>query len=1044
MMLYKKNNTIKLDKNLFENPSSEYRGAPFWAWNCALNWNTLEKQIDCLKEMGFGGFNMHTRSGMQTKYLSDEFMSLIKQCTEKAKKQNMLAWIYDEDRWPSGSAGGFVTKKRAFRQQYLIFSAEKKTITDKKIAILEGKTYFLAAFDILLNEDGTMNSYKVIGYDDEAKYIKQYAYVSYAKESGWFNNQAYVDTLSKDAIQEFINLTHEKYKEIIGAYFGNAVPAIFTDEPQTALKKPLKDAKKGGEAEFPWTADFPETFYNEYGIDIVEKIPELFFDLSENKISHIRYLYHEHICKRFVDSFVKQCGEWCDKNNIYLTGHMVEEPTLHSQTWAIGEVMRAYKYFGIPGIDMLCDDVELNAVKQVQSVVHQYGKEAMISELYGVTGWGFDFRGHKFQGDWQAALGVTVRVPHLSWVSMKGSAKRDYPASINCQSPWYKEYSYVENHFARLNTALTRGTPIVKVGIIHPIESYWIHYGPSNAGVEEKTRREDNFKNLTEWLLSNMVDFDFISESLLPDVYTGVEKKELLVGKMKYSTIVVPDCETLRKSTYQILCNYAKNGGRIIFIGRCPKYLDAKPNNDIESLYNKSEIVAFEKTAILERLIDEKNISVYDMNGNQVENLIHCLRKDGECYWLFLAHIEKSCHIDNSMEQKAVVTINGMYIPEIYNTVNGTIEKVSFQIKNNKTNIYLNIYENDSFLINLQRTDIEKEYMINARKEKVIEIIRFNDGVEYYTEEKNVCLLDMAEYSLDGEGWHNTEQIIRIDDKCRKCLGFPKADGTDVQPWVIEEEKIEHFVNLKFKIMSECEIENCIIAAEEISELKFNGEEISLIKCGYYVDESIIKYKLGTMKLGENIIEIKAPIGKRLSIENFYLLGDFSVYLRGCNIYITQKNERIGFGDITSQGLPFYGGNITYKCEFYIPTENESVLVKANRFRAPLIKAAIDGKKPKIIAYSPYVVRYDGLSKGQHTIEFTAYGNRENTFGPVHCCNYKKWYGPEKWYSYSNEFSAFDSETENLLLFEQEWTYEYELKKEGILSSPIVMRICDI
>ena len=72
----------------------------------------------------------------------------------------------------------------------------------------------------------------------------------------------------------------------------------------------------------------------------------------------------------------------------------MEEPTLRSQTAAIGETMRAYKYFGYPGIDMLCNRVELTTAKQTQSVVHQYGKEAMLSELYGVTNWDFDFRGH--------------------------------------------------------------------------------------------------------------------------------------------------------------------------------------------------------------------------------------------------------------------------------------------------------------------------------------------------------------------------------------------------------------------------------------------------------------------------------------------------------------------------------------------------------------------------------------------------------------------------------------------------------------------------
>ena len=143
----------------------------------------------------------------------------------------------------------------------------------------------------------------------------------------------------------------------------------------------------------------------------------------------------------------------------------MEEP-LFVSSYAIGE-MRHYSP-SRPGIDMLCDATEYTTAKQAQSAAHQYGREGVLSELYGVTNWVFDFRGHKFQGDWQAALGVTVRVHHLSWVSMAGESKRDYPATINYQSPWYKEYSYVEDHFARLNTALTRGKPVVKVGVTTP------------------------------------------------------------------------------------------------------------------------------------------------------------------------------------------------------------------------------------------------------------------------------------------------------------------------------------------------------------------------------------------------------------------------------------------------------------------------------------------------------------------------------------------------------------------------------------------------
>ena len=121
-MLYKKNNAPKLSQELFENPTAEYRGTPFWGWNCELKREELEWQLENFKKMGFGGAHMHVRTGMSTPYLSDEFMTLIKACVEKAKSEDMLAWLYDEDRWPSGAAGGLVTKEKKYRGRYLLFT----------------------------------------------------------------------------------------------------------------------------------------------------------------------------------------------------------------------------------------------------------------------------------------------------------------------------------------------------------------------------------------------------------------------------------------------------------------------------------------------------------------------------------------------------------------------------------------------------------------------------------------------------------------------------------------------------------------------------------------------------------------------------------------------------------------------------------------------------------------------------------------------------------------------------------------------------------
>jgi hypothetical protein len=121
-MFYKKGQSEKLNLELFKNPTKEYRGAPFWAWNTKLEKDILLEQIEVLKKMGFGGFFIHSRSGLNTEYLGKEFFEMVKSCRDKAECEDMLCYLYDEDKWPSGYGGGFVTKTPAYRQKMIYFS----------------------------------------------------------------------------------------------------------------------------------------------------------------------------------------------------------------------------------------------------------------------------------------------------------------------------------------------------------------------------------------------------------------------------------------------------------------------------------------------------------------------------------------------------------------------------------------------------------------------------------------------------------------------------------------------------------------------------------------------------------------------------------------------------------------------------------------------------------------------------------------------------------------------------------------------------------
>ena len=79
-MFYEEKNEKELREALFKNPGSSYRGAPFWAWNTRLDKNELIKQIHQFKEMGFGGFHIHCRVGLDTEYLGEEFFECVKAC----------------------------------------------------------------------------------------------------------------------------------------------------------------------------------------------------------------------------------------------------------------------------------------------------------------------------------------------------------------------------------------------------------------------------------------------------------------------------------------------------------------------------------------------------------------------------------------------------------------------------------------------------------------------------------------------------------------------------------------------------------------------------------------------------------------------------------------------------------------------------------------------------------------------------------------------------------------------------------------------------
>ncbi len=1024
-MLYKKNDAKELSSALFKNPTSEYRGTPFWAWNGKLEKEELLRQIDIFKEMGLGGFHMHVRTGMETPYLSEEFKELVQVCTKKAKEEGMLAWLYDEDRWPSGAAGGLITKDRAYRKRHIVFTAtpydgvvSEGFAGSQAIALRQGDGVLLAMYDIELNAEGFLKSYHKIADANEATHRVWYLYMEIAGDSTWYNNQAYINTLDKKAIQKFIDLTYNFYKDAVGEEFDKTVPSIFTDEPQFTRKSMLTYAKDNVDVTLPWSDDLPETFAADYGEDLLESFPELIWNLPDGKISTVRYHYHDHVAERFASAFADSCGDWCKKNNLKLTGHMYGEPTLKTQTWALGETMRSYRSFQIPGIDMLASRLEYTTAKQCQSAVHQYGYEGMLSELYGVTGWDFDFRGHKIHGDWQAALGVTIRVPHLSWYTMKGEAKRDYPASIHYQSPWYQEYSYVEDHFARVATAMTRGTPEVKVAVIHPVESYWLHWGPEEHTAAIREEKESNFQNLTKWLLQGNVDFDFISESLFP-LQCEKGSAPLSVGKMQYNTVLIPACETLRSTTLERLEAFRKAGGRLIFLGNTPTLENAIPSQRPRELFEISEQISFGESQIMDALEQDRSISVKGEDGIRTKNLIHQIRRDGNGKWVFIAHCVEPYSKDISTKQNLRIRIEGEWNVTLYNTLTGEISPIAVTVQSGKTEIRTALYDCDSLLYRLTPLGEDLPEGIEAKNEKTAKTaveIHLPDLVAYSLSEPNVCLLDQAEFAPDEKDYQPTEEILRADNIIRKELGLPKRGEHIAQPWSVKQEKAKHTLRLRFTVNATFPCKGIHLALEDAdkSRIFLNGTEIKKADCGYYVDKAIRKVALPDFLVGENILEVIQPMGKNTNAEWMYLLGDFAVQLNGRVKTLLPLPEKIAFDNITTQGFPFYSGVLTYKIP--INTAKGTLSVRLPRFCTTVNRITAEDSS-EIVAYPPYRANLP-VTNGEHILKIEAYIPRSNGFAPLHTV-VNEYQSPTMWRQTGDR-----------------WIYNYRLYPEGIMEKP--------
>lgn len=1050
-------NTTEI-RQAFVNPPVAYRGKPFWSWNGELRGEELVRQAHIMKEMGLGGYFMHSRAGLITEYLGDEWFDLINQVADAAEADGMEAWLYDEDRWPSGSAGGKVTVDPQYRMKSLVLyqmDPDRYTPAEDTYALYVGKVdginlWAYTELDGDFSEEAVkraIDSLAPAGADDPGQWkVLRFAIVPDQPNSN-YNGTTYIDTMSRKATEKFIDMTHEEYARRCGDRIGTTIKGIFTDEPHRGHCLDNRHEQDGVvSCAMCWTDDLFDEFLKRYGYDARHIIPELFYRLRGEKVARIKLHYIDLADNLFLERFADPINDWCNKHNMIFTGHVLHEDALMCQTVPEGSLMRFYEHMGYPGIDCL---TEYNTcywiAKQLSSAARQTGKKWMLSELYGCTGWQFNFKSHKTVGDWQALFGINLRCQHLSWYTMEGESKRDYPASILHQSPWYHDYAKVEDYFARFGLVMSEGEPDCDVLVLNPIESLWCQaYAGwaqwlSNMS-PDVTPYEQRYTKLFHMLTDRQIDFDYGEEDMmarLGSVDTDREGRPVLrVGQATYRAVVVSDMLTIRPTTLSLLRAFMEKGGKVIFAGEVPAYVDAVRSEEPAKLAESGVSVPFDGEALAKALRESTDcfVSVTDSEGREEPTVFAQVRKHfgGDGYAVVVLNTDrKNGRKDLTLSLRA---------PEGY-----AVEEWNLETGDRYDASALSAYEDGVVRIRLELEAAGTRcFVLTCNREtlpavpawETVEQAEITGDFDFTMDEQNVCVLDWCRWRWAGKDWSEETEVLRADRQVRDSLGLEHRGGGMLQPWYAKLHDTKKYgeLSLEYEFFIDKLPEGEVYLAGERPELnhyKLNG--VSLVNRDindFWVDDCFKRMKVpdGALKVGRNTVTVDVTFMRTTNIEALYLIGDFGVALNGRIRTLTDLPDRIGCENYENYDLPFYTGCMTYHLtpDRYAGLLGEKqgradrIVLSPASFTGGCVKVTALGKTT-VLGWDPYEADVTEAVRAGAPIDVTVVGTRRNVFGPLHQIpKLDGAYGPGNFVTagkgWTDDYSLLDSGLTGILL----------------------------
>lgn len=1004
------------EQGKFKNPDNTFRAVPFYSLNDDLQAGELTRQLHLFKEAGYGGAFLHSRIGLLTPYLSDHWFEMMKVGTDVLRELGMDAWYYDEDKWPSGFAGGLVPVR----------SPDYRA---RSLARVPKGTKISSPDTILLEDD-------------------RYLYVELVSPMGvaWYNGTSWVDLMNPQMVQAFIECSYQPYVE---RFSGKPnVMGMFTDEPQVSPKAHIEH--DGLVAYSPVMID---AFRQRCGYELIPVMPSLFDTIGDWR--KVRIDYYRTVAYCMENAFSRPIGEYCAQNGFIWTGHYNGEDNPTSTMLNEGNLMQQLRHMQQPGIDAL--GLRYGSIylgKGVSSVANQYGLERRLSELFGISGHNMSFEDRMWITSWHTIMGINFMCPHLYLYSMKGARKRDYPPTISHQQPYWSYNKLFEDYSARLCYFATTGKTTPEVCVIQPLESTYIEYMQGASYT-----RDGKFERLLGTLMKTHRNFDIGDEQIISE--TGkVKDGKFVINQMAYHTVVLPEMLTIRKSTIDLLNQFAQSGGKVFICGNYPTLVDG--SSSPEWIATLKKISTEIPITDLGKVLNDSFAPSFTLTGEGNETVWSHLRTVSNGQLLQLSNTSRTEY------RQICVRFAEKDIPvALWNPVNGDC----LEWKPETDGSYkIEFAPAQTWIISIgsaaKSTVFVETYHVPEKATTIVTLPSTFTGKRI---DPNAITLDFASFSSDkGASWSAPEPVLAFYERsARRPYNGPLL--------------------LKFEIQVDELPETCSLVMEQpemYKNIRINGKDVRFTETGFYVDATFRTQNISTLlKKGKNEIvlslDYKAPVKAALTadkrygteIESIYLIGDFAVSAVVADVpladtwrsrqrelppkapvnrfksFALSKEKPSVSGDISTQGYPFYAGSFEFSADFDLPAleKGTSYKVVFPAFEAILIAVKVNETDFPVIFSSPWESDITkALKPGKNEIRITLTNGLRNLMGPHHHKGGEfsgvgpaTFHGDETW---PNTIEAGDRDWYDARLRGNPilWRDTYHIIPFGILEAPLI------